>query len=1014
MNINRFAGTSGRRFLAIFLSLCLLMPGAALADGKNGKKNFREGLKYEQQQQWDMAAQHFALALSAEPNNPEYKVHYLQALQRASLMYVSRGDALAEQSDYSSAYTAYRQGYQLDPGNEIARFKMERMLELQKAQASGTVDQVNYNISTGMVRNASNEIQVNTKSRSRGEAGTDIKFKDTPFKTAVTSLSRQLNLNVVFDDTVKDTDKVSVEMGDVSLAKALDVVLLQKKHAFEQVDRRTIFVYPDNGTNRPRFEKLLIKTFYLGNISAQTAKALLAQMLPPGRQVASVDSAGGAGGAATSNILVVKATPAELQLVQDLLGNIDKNKNEVVLDIEIYEVSNDSLLQIGNQIATSSGQLPAQQIGTRTDTGEPIYGQPGITTSLTNLGGFGNRSILPSSIGSIGALVAGGIGTGGAGFLLGLPPTSLSLLQSQGKSKLLNKTQIHVLDGGQNKTKVGRSVPVRLGTQNFGNGGLNVNLGNTGTGTGTGNNIGQNLQNLLGGFGNGFNSGFDSIQYRDVGLVIDAQPTITNEGYVEIKMNFETSDVVASGSDAQNLTPVFTQRSLNTVARIRDGVTAVVAGVNQDNKGDSRAGIPVLGMLPFVGRLFTTPRQESRQTDVIITVTPHIVRSAGITEKDNYALIGPPQQGSLNQSIEEVVNRAQVEEEEERREIAKRQSPGTPLDAAASLGAQPAKFNNTQQRPGASTQPVSNTQRPGANSPLIQPVGNSNRKVISNQGPSSPQNPAVTVPPEAPETQQQDIQIQVNQNDSGSGNPQPEKEKSEQNNETPDLSSLVNQPAEPVAQAQVMSSRRPENVERAIARMMLEERSKRAAEASKPMTQEAPPEIPNELLVSTPKQKVAPATLKAVNNSRANSGVNFSISPKPIKQQVGKTFTVTVEVNGQERMSGADIALKYDASKLQVKSVRDDGLFGEQADFSYDKKQSGTLIVNVKQPQGTLILASGRLVTVEFSAIGEGQSEIAFNSDQTRARVGGAQVPAGGGATQVIIGRDSVTTSTDK
>ena len=62
---------------------------------------------------------------------------------------------------------------------------------------------------------------------------------------------------------------------------------------------------------------------------------------------------------------------------------------------------------------------------------------------------------------------------GGIGTLFGLPPSQLSLLQSRGKSKLLHKTQIHVLDGGENETKVGRSVPVRLGTQNFGgNGGF--------------------------------------------------------------------------------------------------------------------------------------------------------------------------------------------------------------------------------------------------------------------------------------------------------------------------------------------------------------------------------------------------------------------------------------------------------------------------------------------------------------------------------------------------------------
>src|SRR5262245_52457627 len=110
-------------------------------------------------------------------------------------------------------------------------------------------------------------------------------------------------------------------------------------------------------------------------------------------------------------------------------------------------------------------------------------------------------------------------------------------------------------------------------------------------------------------------------------------------------------------------------------------------------------------------------------------------------------------------------------------------------------------------------------------------------------------------------------------------------------------------------------------------------------------------------------------------------------------------------------MSGANIALSYDASKLQVKAVRDGGLFGAQADFSYDLKQKGVLIVSVKQPQNAPTAASGRLITIEFSAIGEGQSEIAFNSNGTKARIGSAQISANGSATQVIIGRDSVTSS---
>jgi general secretion pathway protein D len=933
MNMNRSIGTSGRRFLAAFLSLCLLLPGAALADGKNGKKNFKEGMKYEELQQWDMAAQRFALALSAEPNNPEYKVHYLQALQRASLMYITRGDALAEQNDYAGAYVAYRQAYNYDPGNEISKFKMERMLELQKAQANGSSEQVKYNTKTGAVTPVSNEIQLNTKPRARGDVATNVKFAGTQLKSAIKTLTEPLKLNVVFDDSIRN-DPVTIEMNDVTVSRALDIVLMQKKLAFEQVDRRTIFIYPDNVNNRPRFEKLLIKTFYLNNVSAQTVKNVLSQMLPPGRQAATVDQMGGSGGSPSgSNVLIVKATPAELQLVQDLISNIDKNKNEVVLDIEIYEVGNDSLTQIGNQFLSS----PVQAVRNIYDDKNNVTGS--VTTqspSLSNLGGIGLGLINGLGDTAIGgntfAPFLGGIGT-----LIGFPPSQISLLQSRGKSKLLHKTQIHVLDGGENETKVGRSVPVRLGTTvpgyglGFGGlGGVNgVNNGNNNGGIAQ--NIASGLAAGLGGFGGfgGLGNGFDSIQYRDVGLVIKAKPQITNEGYVEIKMNFESSDVVASGGDVQNLTPTFTQRSLNTTARIQDGVTAVVAGVNQDVKNNARAGLPVFGMLPLVGRLFATPRQETRQTDVIITVTPHIVRSAGITAKDYLALTGPPQQGGMNQSVEDVINRAQVEEEQEQRLIAQQEAPAAPLGAQpASLTSQPASFNN-QQRPNVS-QPVNynGQQTPGTGlQPTIQPASNPGNR--------------------------------------GTAGGQPEK--TGEGGGTP--GTISSRPGSPDT---VVASLRPENIDGIVSRMLAEEKAGKAGGFA--------------------------------NN--LNSAVSFNLSPRPIKERVGKTFKVTIEVSGEQQVSGADIALQYDASKLEVKSVRDGGLFGQQPDFSYDKKQKGVLTVSVNHPQNAPTATSGRLVTVEFSAIGEGQSEIALGSGQTRARVGATQLPVAGSAIQVTIGRD--------
>ncbi|MGH9801163.1 MAG: hypothetical protein ACRD82_12430, partial [Blastocatellia bacterium] len=372
----------------------------------------------------------------------------------------------------------------------------------------------------------------------------------------------------------------------------------------------------------------------------------------------------------------------------------------------------------------------------------------------------------PGSLGGVvnllGAKAGAAVGSGtflGLGGLIGLPPTTLSLLQSNGNSRLLHKTQIHVLDGQQNVTKVGRSVPVRLG-QTYGGFGGNGGFGGVGNGVGVGNGAGG--VGVGGGFGvGGFGGGFpvDSIQYKDVGLVIDAKPTITNEGYVEIQMKFETSDVLSSGSDI-NLTPTFTQRSLNTTARIKDGVTAVVAGVNQESKGDSRAGIPILGMVPILGRFFTAPRQEARQSDIIITVTPHIVRSAGISAEDYLAVQAGSGQtgqgGGLSPKIEDVVYRAQMEEEQERRLVALEQTPQqqpiqlTPNNQFA--GAQP-----NAAAPRQNTQPqIQNASNPNNGAPTASPkptpkkLDNTTLIEVKSSG-SSPQNNQYQEP--QPETQ---------------------------------------------------------------------------------------------------------------------------------------------------------------------------------------------------------------------------------------------------------------------
>jgi general secretion pathway protein D len=636
-------GESGANVRARFQQTPLKTGGQSTSRPKqpSAKKHFQEGIKQEALQRWDIAAQEFALAVAAESDNTEYRLHLLRASQKASLMFASRGDVFVSQQNFASAYTAYSQAASFDPTNELARVKMERMRDQQRRPALAG----QYEIVTANAATSSADIKAPRSSRS-GDLLQTVNFRDTDLRQVIEFMVEKLELNVLFDESFKNDTNFRFKLNNVTMARALDLVLLQTHHTFEQVERRTILIYGDNATNRQRVEQMLVKTFYLGNADLEQARTLLQAISGAQHPVIPVKQI---------NALVVRDTASNLRMMQELLDSIDKNRAEVVIDVDIYEVSRNTSLEIGNQLA-----LGAQAVTeTRFDTqGNPVTITRGQSSSLGNLGGIG-RAGIAGIAGTTLSPVLGGVGT-----LLGLPPSSLSLLQSKGQSKLLASSQIHALDGEQNQTKVGRSVPVRLGTTLI-----------PGTPALPAQGVAGAVQNLLGG---GFsNSGFDSIQYRDVGLVIDVTPAISKEGHVQIKMKLESTSVEASGADI-NLTPSFTQRSLTTVARVMDGKTAVVAGIKQEAKGDSRAGLPFVGMLPVLGRFFSTPRQTSNLSDIIITVTPHILRAPKINHEDHLARSSGNQKGGASPTIEEVVLRAITEDDADRRGQQPRLQPTAP------------------------------------------------------------------------------------------------------------------------------------------------------------------------------------------------------------------------------------------------------------------------------------------------------------------------------------------------
>ena len=657
----------------IALSLAVTLAVPILAFGADGKKHFNAGLKYEENRQWDKAAQEFALAYSEKPNNVEYSLHLQRALVSAAIMLVERGDSLAEKKDYNAAYNAYRQAFAFDPANELALIKMRRMLE---AQGLPTDNLPNGGDPAGPKLKPKNDL--NQKASFSGPGGaapvrmvkveapaipgrrfnkTDVIYRDTNILTAIEQLAQMMKLNVIFDMMVVNQMKMfklTVELRDVTYPKALEMILKTNNLMYAQIDARTIVIASDNPQQRMRYEPYAMRTFYVKNALVDDVKTAVSGTLAT-KNMTTVKQL---------NALVVRDTPANLELVENLINSLDKAKAEVLIDINIYEVARNNILQLGNQLTT--------EFAAGTDVGLNALG--GINRQKDILG-LGARTL-----------------TGPFGFALGLPNSTISFFQDKGKAKLLAATQVHVLDDQDQSIRIGQRVPIQTASLP-----TYQPVSPIASAAGAQQN-GVPLQNQFAGVNGAFAQGIPQIQYENVGLNIDMKPKVF-EDEIEMKMKIESTSLDRSTG---NFTPSFNQRTMSSMARVKDGQTTMVAGVSQDEQAKGVKGMPLIGLIPILGRFFATPTQVDRQSDVIITVTPHILRRADITETDHLARLAGDQQSASNQlRIDQILYLAELEE-----------SQPNQVAAAESAAPPPASEAKTQ-TVSSPAPPIVNTSSPG-------------------------------------------------------------------------------------------------------------------------------------------------------------------------------------------------------------------------------------------------------------------------------------------------------------
>ena len=867
--------------VALAMVTCMLVvPVSAI--GKKGRDNFNRGMKYEQAQQWERAAQEFMLALATDPSNVDYQLHYRRAVFNASQTFMEQGRSMAEQRDFVGAYNAFRLAYGYDPVNQLAVSEMERMVRLQevktgKPSPGGGGDGTSKPATgdgAGTPATTTTARPQETPFVSKSEVPRVITFTGD-LKQFIRLMTDQLSLNVIFDrQSFAQPRNIDVSLRDVTTAKALDYIFLQENLFFQKLDRRTILVADQS--RRQQYQQLVVRTFYISNSDPDKAKALITQALPAsvGRPQSIVVSD------KDTNSLTVRDTAENVKLIGDLLQSIDKDRAEVVMDVNIYEVNRSSLLQIGNQMG--AGQFN-------------LGGSPGLAVLTSN----GTTSTASPGV-DLRSIV--GLTPTGAAAALIIPPSVLTAFQSRNNSKLLASTQIHAFNNEESTARIGQRVPVQTAqAYPFG-----VQTGTT--------------TNTQTGFPSG---GYPVINYEPTGLTLNFTPQVFPNLDVQVKMKIESKDV----SGANTLTPTFTERTITGTARVQNNRTMMLASVTQDIQSNGRSGLPFISGLPIFGRFFSSPTKDNRQVDIVIAVTPRVLRAPAVTPRDEEmrpsGTLTSPTTGSIATLMQET--------EREEADIAARR---VPRDVTLQLPDAPVTY---QPAIIADNQAGANASKPAdAGVAQVVPVSQSNNA-------APPTQTAALATPAKPDGGPADAAM-----------PQPK------------------------AQAFTSQGEQP-----AAAKMDVAGAIKSIVSPTTGVTGTAA-SVKQDVTLSPVVEDLAPKSpdTSAKPNELAAGVVELSLSPEQGQMKVGEKRQIALAVRTGAPLGMAVLTLRFDPHVLKVNSVTAGGLFANAKTapaLTQSVDQNGMLLVSLTPAAGSAVSGEGTLLNIEFEAIAAGDSLLAFD-----------------------------------
>jgi general secretion pathway protein D len=573
--------------------LSLLAAAATLLIGcPKPNQDFDQGRKAEAIEDYDTALVHYERALRSSPMNAEYKLRTDHMRFTDGQYHLELGEKALRKGDLQTALGEFEKTRGVDPSNAAADQELKKTMDMiaaKNAAADGT---------SGIAKPPDDTELLVGPPVLKPTLHEPIYLKMTNNAPAIfETIAKMAGLSVVFDpDFTNAQHRITVELPNVSLEQALDAVSMASKAIWKPITSNVIYVTTDSAAKRKEVEDEVVKTFYITNTIQPNDLTEIANGLRALFDLRKVQSVG------SQNAIVIRDTPDKVLLVEKVIHDLDKAKPEVLIHVQVLTANRDRLRDLGI--------LPGQSVsvgfnpGTHPGTALPSSSNTASTSTSTST----TTSIPVVTLNDLQHLAT-------ADWTAALPGATANAILTDNKTQIIQDPEVRITDGQEAKLTIGQKIPTATGSFQAG----------VGVGVGGGAGVVNPLVNT-------------QFTYQDVGVKIDVTPHVHPDGDVSMKMSIEVSSLDGSSNIGGINQPIIASKKYEADIRLRDGESNIISGLIERTETNNQNGIPGLAQMPLLKYLFSDNSKEVIDNEVLIILTPHIIRFPAISAENLRAL----------------------------------------------------------------------------------------------------------------------------------------------------------------------------------------------------------------------------------------------------------------------------------------------------------------------------------------------------------------------------------------